>query len=184
MKTFALFAVLALLSSVSCQPTAKTLELRSDALLFDVFHINWAWGFGCGGCYVDAGGNVHRYDCRSLRDTLRSKEWNGREKELLQRRFHMNDTVLCRIPISELNKMRTLVVDASKSPPSEEKHTGYDAGGVSYTGFLYQSENGEPAEVVLASGGDFTREPSSAAATKLVEWLQQKCSCKDSVGIQ
>jgi len=184
MKTLSLLVVLALLSSLGCQPAARTVELRPNAMIFEVFRINYAWGFSCGGCYVDASGNVHRYDCSALRDTIKSQEWRGREAELLQRRFQMNDSILCRVSVSELNDMRVLIDKASKTPPSEEKQTANDAGATSFRGFLYASGDGDSTELVLATSGDFSREPSSVAATQLVEWLQQKCSCKDSVGNQ
>lgn len=168
----------------ACQSADTTPELPADRIVFDVFGINYAWGFACGGWYIDAGGAVHHYDCRGLGDTISQREWHGRERELLKRRFQMLDSVICHVDTTELRSMRALISVAAKTPPSTERQTAFDAGGVSFVGYLYNSTDSTVTEVLLATSGDFTREPSSSAANHLVKWLKAKCRCQDAPPIR
>ncbi len=164
----------------ACGSSGSVNNLTPETVLFDVFSINYAWGFDCGGCYIDADGNVHRYDCSALQDTIRSEQWRGRERELLERRFHMNDTVVCRVEPDELKSMRILLQEAAKTPPSEEMQSAYDAGSTRVSAYLYEPNSTDSSEVLLATSGDFSRKPSSAAADTLVTWLRRACSCRSS----
>lgn len=178
---------LALLASIvltACGSSNKLQEPPKGAVLFDVFSINYAWGFDCGGCYVDSEGNVHRYNCNALRDTIRSEEWRGREQELLKRRFHMKDSIVCRIESDNLATMRALALKAAQTSPTEEQHTAYDAGATQFTAYMYSSAAAETTEVQLATVGDFSSEPSSTASDSLVRLLRRACSCRDSAGVR
>lgn len=168
----------------SCGPAVTRRALPPETVLFDVFSLNNAWGFSCGGCCVDVGGNVRRYDCAALRDSLLSPEWRGREKELLARRYHMKDTVVCHVKLDELATMQALIREASGAQPGEEVQTGNDMGRVAFTAYLYGPDKSDSTEVLLATAGDFSREPSSPAAETLVKWLRQTCSCQHSVNSQ
>lgn len=172
--------ILAVFGFYACGTSGNSSRLRSDAVLFDVFTVNYAWGFDCGGCYVDASGHVHRYDCSALRDTIRSEQWRGRERELLERRFHMIDSVICRVESTELESMRILLQEAAKTPPAEEVQSANDAGSTQFTAYLYGQNSTDSIEVLLATSGDFSRKPSSAAADTLVKWLRRACSCRNS----
>ncbi len=165
----------------SCGASKSLQELPAETILFDVFHVNYAWGFDCGGCVVDAGGNVRRYDCRELRDSILSEAWRGREEELLARRYRMKDSAICHVEPDELAAMRALIREASLTPPSEEEQSGADAGGTKFIAYLYGETKGDPTVVLLATAGDFTREPSTAEADTLVTWLRRACACKDSL---
>lgn len=179
--TLVRMGILVVVASFGCQPSARQDEPRPTAILFDIFHINYAWGFSCKGCYVDVAGSVWRYDCAGLRDTLRATEWRGRESELIKRRFDMNNDVLCQIGEEELEAMRALADVAAKTPVGDPVHTSVDAGASSYSAYLYDARDGAPTEVILAMTGDFSRSPSTVEATRLVEWLESKCACEDSV---
>lgn len=154
-------------------------EVPEDAILFDVFHINYAWGFSCSGYYVDGQGDVHYYDCRALADSMRF--YRGREGEILGRRYGMGDTITCHIGADQLACALGLVDEAATQPPLEGRQTGYDAGGTSYSAFLYDPKSGEWTEVPLATTGDVSHDPSTEASEQLVAWLKTLPDCPDTV---
>jgi len=173
---FLAIASMVLLSFCSDKSVEPEWQVPDDAILFDVFHINYAWGFACGGYYVDGSGAVHHYDCRALEDSARSDY--GRVGEILAHRYGMEDTVTCHVSAEALSWAIGLAKEAATQPPSEGHQTGYDAGGTSYTAFLYDPDSGEPTAVPLATTGDVSHDPSTDAATQLVDWLKTLAACE------
>ena len=108
----------------------------------------------------------------------------GAKRSCTRVAFHMGDSIVCRVNVDELKSMRALIREASITPPTEERQTAADAGGYKFTAYMYGETLIDSTEVVLATTGDFTREPSSAAADTLVKWLRRACACRDSLNTQ
>jgi len=173
---FLAISSMVLLTFCSSKSIEPEWQVPDDAIVFDVFHINYAWGFDCGGYYVDGSGAVHHYDCRELEDTVRADYQHA--SEILERRYGMDDTVTCNIDSDALSWAFGLVEDAGELPPLEEHRTGYDMGGTSYTAFIYDPSTEDGTEVPLATSGDVSQDPSTDAAAQLVAWLKTLPACE------
>ncbi len=157
-------------------------QLPPDAVLFDVLHMNYAWGFQCTGTFIDAAGFVHRYDCGELGDSIRNRLYQGREGVLLERRFHLKDTIICRLDSADLVRARRLVMKAENTPPDSARDSGMrDYGSSSYRAFIYDSKNGKRRDVVLRTYGDWERPPSSDETGRLAKWLDAATNCSDTM---
>lgn len=81
------------------------------------------------------------------------------------------DSVCYKIDKNEFIDKIGSITNASQGEISEPIHEMYDAGGVVYSGFIYNEDTKTYKKVLLKQIGDFRIDNSSSESVELYEWL-------------
>jgi hypothetical protein len=172
MKQGLLVFVALSLSLAACSETP--FEARAPAgqlILFEVEHVNFAWGLAWRGIYVDRSGNVFSYDHSHEPWSLTAQE-TFTEDELLGK-YSFNRELVATLDSTVVLERATLITHASLGSLSELEYPCADAGGTRYTAFTYDEATGLYREVLLRVEGDLYRENESRSARLLYQWLEE-----------
>jgi len=148
-------------------------DIINQKILFEVEHINYAWGWMHYGRYIDNSGKLYSYSYLNANYEDRWKpQRNGiyTESELFEKFNHSKEFVK-QISYNDLIQMANLIPAASKGKLSETVHVGADAGSLTYKGYLYDESKNEYIEVILRVSGDDFFENLSPEAKIIAEWL-------------
>ncbi len=140
---------------------------------FEVSLVNWAMGFSCHGLCIDSAGDVHVYDCTSLRDSLRSAVSDAKRAMIWARRFAQRDTVVMHIDTLELNSYLRLLPRAAVEHVTPRRQTGADIGSTTFTAYWADAPDSVGCDLLLGKFGDWTTRREGPNTAKLVEWLKQ-----------
>lgn len=112
-----------------------------SSVVFEQSYINFAWGYQNHGMLITDDGYIWKYD---LSGFDRNRNYTVNDKlSIAQEIGHL--------PLEEMDYLLELLECAASEPSLPPKHhTGYDAGGTSYTGYL----NGHSIELQLT--GDYS----------------------------
>ena len=129
-----------------------------DFFLIDVNYINFAWGYQNHGTLITSDGHIMKYRIYDRNNnTLGDKLKNA----------HMVKT----ISLETVQRLYDLLLQSRDAMIIDEGHTGCDAGGESYTGYIFNDHNIEKIELSLT--GDFTKYNANPAAIELVRQINQ-----------
>jgi len=174
-------AVLVLISAtlpVSCSNNSAGTE--TDAIgqkyLFEVSYINWAWGYVDQGMYVDGDGNVYSYDLSNRDPRFHYPEGGVYSQASLDDKYSSNPLFIRTVERETLLQMSNLIGPASRGRLTDPESTACDAGGTTYTAFLFDKDTAQYREVVLYQSGDWTVENTAPEAATLRDWLTQMWS--------
>ena len=138
--------------------------------LFDIYYVNFAWGYHLGGTFIDNQGNVVKYDHSFERWNAEDFD-NLTEAELDEKFISPQDTVAV-VDLATLFDQFKKIEAASLGELSERTHVGYDMGGSSYVCYKYDEETERYVQVLLSLTGDYTQDNLSVEATELKDWLR------------
>jgi len=145
----------------------------NQKILFEVEHINFAWGWMHYGSYIDNSGRLYSY---SYLNVDYEDRWNPQrngiytESELFEKYSHSKEFVK-QIDYNELTQMANLIPAASNGILSDPVGVMCDAGLLTYKGYLYDESKNEYIEVILRVSGDDFFENLSPAAKIIADWL-------------
>lgn len=150
-----------------------TVDIINQKILFEVEYINYAWGWMYYGRYIDNSGRLYSYSYLNLNYEDRWKPQRKgiyTESELFEKFSHSKEFVK-QIDYNELIQMANLIPAASKGKLSDPVSVMWDAGLITYKGYLYNGSKNEYIEVILRVSGDDFIENLSPEAKNLAEWL-------------
>jgi hypothetical protein len=160
------------LSLNACTGTPFEVDAPAGQLiLFQVEHVNFAWGLAWRGVYVDRSGNVFSYDHSHEPWSLTAQE-TFTEEELLGK-YSFDRELVNTLDSTIVLEKALLIADASRGSLSELEYPCADAGGSRYTAFTYDNATGVYREVLLRAEGDLFRENESGSAKALFGWLEE-----------
>lgn len=145
--------------------------------IFDVYYVNYAWGFTMRGIYIDNNGDMFSYQVSPTdtvsRDSLRMFHRYGlniKERDL-DMKFSFNKNIIknigSTIAIKKLGDLYNVPLNAY----SDTLGTGADMGAYVYSGYIFDIKSNTYREVELKVSGDVSYYNTSNNATELVSWL-------------
>lgn len=136
--------------------------------------MNGAWGWEHWGWYIDDLGCVYTY---SYGGVSYEGRWNPQragiytENELLEKFNHSKELVK-QIDCNELSHMTMLIPYARKGKLSDPVGVMWDAGSLTYKGYLYDESKNEYIAVLLREECNYYIENLSPEAKILADWLK------------
>ncbi|MDD5773146.1 MAG: hypothetical protein PHX78_06735 [bacterium] len=140
--------------------------------LFELEHINFAWGYNHYGFYIDNEGSIYSYQY-SKNDKKFDFNENKfyTEEELSEKYSHLKKLIKV-IDIKILNEKSKLIESASKGNYSERVGMGADQGGTDYIAYLFDPKINKYKVVELCVEGDWSYFNLSDSAKDLTSWLK------------
>ncbi len=144
---------------------------QTAEVVFDVIQENYAWGYRFDGIYVDASGDLYRFQWRegAARPSERRDSLTAGQLEALHA---VNRRLIRRLPADSLAMMRALAEKASTGPWSDTTTAGADMGSTEYS--IYRPDaSGRYRRIGLRLRGDMRYDNRSEAAAELADWLDR-----------
>ena len=136
--------------------------------LFDVEHINWAWGFDHSGTLILSNGTIRKYDISQVSSLLNGiNKSQGFEPIKLK-----NSIIVGQLSSTEMDELCYLLKKVSSLPLKSIGHIAFDAGSTSFYGYRRQFF-GMWQTVPLGLGGDSASIHPDPNAKILVKRLAQ-----------
>ncbi len=129
-----------------------------DLFLIDVNYVNFAWGYQNYGTLIISNGLIMKY-----RITDKNNYNLGNKLK--------NAHVVKTISSETVQRLYCLLLQSRNAIIIDEGHTASDAGGRSYTGYIFNDDNIEKIELSLT--GNFTKYNANPAARELVKEINE-----------
>lgn len=181
MKTIRVIIIIFCMAIAGCDIFLP--EEPDQKYLFDVYYVNYAWGFTLNGIYVDIKGDVYSYEA-SFRDispdsikvfTRRGKAINEKD---LEQKFSFHKKFIKNIDASRVRKKYVDIYRVPVNANSDTTNTGADMGAFVHSCYRYNNKINTYEEVVLKVTGDQSYYNTSKAAADLLEWLDSEVTNK------
>jgi hypothetical protein len=162
--------VACILLIMACEEKNDSFPGADQLVLFQREYINAAWGYAHSGFIVDSSGNLKPYKL--------PENWNYPDPEGYLSQADMNEnfmqlgTVSSIIEKDLLLKYFGMLKGASKGKLSKPVNRMFDAGEITYSGFLYDSEKDRYRQVILRKDGDWVTENNSHEANEIYLWMK------------
>jgi hypothetical protein len=155
-------------------PTATEPILGPDGeeIVFQVHHANFAWGRTSRGFFINARGEVRRFDSFDTPDQVRYPLYlppNPRHADLLKS-FGARPELVSVVPAAELATQRALA-QAARNAPLVCGQAAIDAGGIGYQAWVMRGD-GVYLPIRLGNEGDVSCRSLSPAGERVKAWLQ------------
>lgn len=137
--------------------------------LFDVTHVNYAWGYTLRGFYIDSTGVVYSYDHSDQQ--WQPESGDGYTEAELEEKYSHNRFEIGRVYRNILGDRFDMVDRAEEGPLSPRVNVCYDFGGVSFVAYKYDANAGLYRPVTLYEAGDWARKNFAPEAEYLLQWL-------------
>ena len=154
-------------------------EPKEQKILFEIEHINYAWGYHHSGTYIDNEGNVFEYD-HSYEGWYSKTGYNPPDEgdgsltgQQLLEKIGDKKNWIGKIEKKELLDKIKLIPDASKGILSDPGRIAYDAGSTEFRAYLYLDAEDKYIPISLKKRGASSRENLSESGKKLYQWLEQ-----------
>jgi hypothetical protein len=137
--------------------------------VFEVEHVNFAWGARRMGIHVDADGTVWSY-----RDTPRPEDDRGEHipAAVLAAKYAAERTRVAEPGAAEVARRAASIPAAAEGPLGEPANGCADFGTRTYRAFRYDPATDTYRAVLLHQAGDVARANRSPAAAELTAWLR------------
>jgi hypothetical protein len=149
--------------------------------LFEIEHVNHAWGLFWAGLVIDREGNIYAYDHGHevwvLADT------DSYTEAELEDKYEHGSRYVGRIDESTIVHQFNRIARVSERV-SEPQYPCADAGGLTYRAFRYKPATGHYRPLLLRQEGDVVMENTSDAGEELADWLRSLVSALDNAGIE
>jgi hypothetical protein len=145
--------------------------------IFDVYYVNYAWGFTMRGIYIDNNGDMFSYQVSPTdtvsRDSLRMLHRYGMniKEHDLDMKFSFNKKFIKNIGPTVVIKKLGDLYNVPLNAYSDTLGTGADMGAYVYSGYIFDIKSNTYREVELKVSGDVSYYNTSNNATELVSWL-------------
>ena len=141
-------------------------------VLFEVYHVNWAWGFQLTGSFIDGQGRVWRFDHGG-------DEWTDPPDGLTAADFpqrygtvtHVRDGLDCDALAGFLARLPEVAGGGTR-----REHRAHDAGSTVFSGYTVDPSSGRYRRVDAHVDGDWRVTNTSEAARELRVWLELELS--------
>jgi hypothetical protein len=158
---------------------ASQLPPAGEEIVFEVRHCNYAWGATNKGFFVNARGQVKRFDYfdapgQSRYSTLPPKPTHA---DLLKS-FGAHPEVVSVVPAGELVAKRALV-SAARDAPLACASACADAGGTGFEAWVVDKA-GVYSKILLVDNGDIACRNLSPVAGEIAAWLQKITGMRDN----
>ncbi len=170
MKSKIFYAVcIALL--MGCEKKNDSFPNASQLVLFQAEYINYALGYDHNGILIDSSGNVSHFKFPKnwhYPDTanyLSESDMNENIGQLDKASFTIEKDIL----LKYFNKLN----GASEGQLSKPVNRMFDAGELTYSGYLYDSNNKKYKHVLIRRDGDWSIENNSPEAEEIYRWLMK-----------
>jgi hypothetical protein len=157
--------------------TTGTIEQR---YLFEVEHVNHAWGLFWRGLVIDREGDIYAYDLEHGAWERASADWYT-ESELEDKYGH-EARYVGRIDEATIVQQFGRIEDVGVELPAPQ-HVCADAGSFTYRAFRYESDGGRYHPLLLRQEGDLVQVNTSDAAEDLAAWLRNLVLALENAGI-
>lgn len=155
----------------------KNCDFENDAesihnkqkILFEVFHINRAWGFSFKGYYITSEGYIYSYTL-SDHEQIIDLDSSYSEKSI-KSRYPGYKKLFAKIDSLELRRKASIINNASLGYLSEPKNACFDAGEYMFIAFDYDKISDSYKPIILYRAGDVAQKNISTCAVKLARWL-------------
>jgi hypothetical protein len=140
-------------------------------IVFDCYHVNFAWGYILKGFYIDRDGRIYNYDRKGdpwLPNSVRKGSHSYPGPDLMSK--FRNRKSAGEIDPSLLKEKVALIEPASGGKIYREPML-HDAGWFGCVAYLFDERNDIYTAVTLGAWGDFTERNSSQEAQSLLSWL-------------
>ncbi len=168
-----LAAVAVVAAAMGCDgtlaPDGGRVAVTDQHYLFDVYYVNFAWGYRLQGAYIDNRGNVVTYDHSAAVWSPEDPE-HPTEAELAEKYSANADTVAVVAPLT-LRYQAFLIGGAGAGPLSDPVQTGFDMGAWTKVAYRYDAAAERYERVLLDTAGDVTQTNLSPEASRLIRWL-------------
>lgn len=141
-------------------------------ILFDCYHVNFAWGYTLKGFYIDGDGMIYTYDRKGdpwLPDSVQKGSHSYPGPDLMSK--FRNRKSAGRIDPSIVKQKIALIRPASRGEIFRQ-HQAYDAGWSGCVAYLFDERADAYTAILLGAEGDFLERNSSQEAKSLLLWLR------------
>ena len=149
--------------------------------IFEVGHINYAWGYQHSGIIIDQDGKVREFNL--------PEDWNFCSggyisAEAMAENIAYCREVTCTVIDQDLKYYSYLLSRAERGKMSDREHQMCDYGERSYCGYIFEPETNRYRRVELKNFGDWYSENNSEEAPEICEWLDHPCKSKININIR
>ncbi len=164
---------IAILTLLFCACT-DDVNFSTNKVLFEVHHINYAWGYTNTGTMIDSAGYVYTFDISKNDASWKTADKNDEISETDMK----NNLKLCsktknQISADSLNHFSALIVKASQGSLTEPQTIMADAGTTIYAAYIFNNATGQYKKVLLYQWGDIQIKNTSPEATEIADWLMR-----------
>lgn len=146
---------------------------------FDVYYINYAWGFNLGGFMIDRDGKIFSYNWLYNRDSVWNvKDYNNISETVLNKKFIFGKKLIGRVDIEIFREKVKSIYLIPLDSYSPKISSGADMGANRFSCYRYNNEKKTYYEVILKQTGDISYYNTSAKAEDLIAWLDLLGSIK------
>lgn len=143
----------------------------TQTYLFEVEHINQAWGYEHNGFYIDKTGDVFCYNY-----TDQDEPWNPAARDHfsaaeLKNKYSHSKSLCDKVDFITLKEKRLMIPLAMEGNYSDTTSEGADMGTIAFICYKYNSNDNLYTPIILEVYGDYAFKNESAAANNLVKWL-------------
>jgi len=143
-----------------------------EEIVFQIDQANFAWGRTSRGFFINARGEVRRFDSFDTPDQVRYPLYlppNPRHADLLKS-FGAHPEMVSVVPVADLAAQQALA-QAARNAPLVCGQAAMDAGGTGYKAWVMNGD-GEYSAVRLGEEGDVSCRSLSPAGERVKNWLQ------------
>jgi hypothetical protein len=148
--------------------------------LFEIEHVNHAWGLFWAGFVIDREGNINAYD--HGHEVWALADSGSYTESQLQDKYAHGSRYVGRIDEATIVHQFNRIAGVSERL-SDPQYPCKDAGGLTYRAFRYEPATGRYWPLVLRQEGDVVLENTSNAAEELAAWLRSLASALENAGI-
>jgi len=153
--------------------TASTSDvLINQTYLFEVYYINFAWGYQHRGIVIDRDGNVFRYFYDKDDEPWHARDYIEIKEDDLTRKYDHNKELIATVERPDLMENYRLISAAATGELSERKHAACDMGSFVYNAFSYNAATKRYTPILLKLLGDYEQKNLSDEAAQLCDWLK------------
>jgi hypothetical protein len=138
--------------------------------LFDVFYVNYAWGYTLKGFYIDKSGGVYVYDHSNKPWSPADKNHKVLTQEDLLAKYR-NAKQVTSVNQDELRK-HAAMINVVANGAIERSQKGFDMGSQTYLAYNYDVQTNTYKPILLAGEGDWLEKNTEPDAQLLVNWLK------------
>jgi len=164
-----------ILDSNPAGTTAKAAPWEPPAeqdVLFEVSHVNFAWGYYLGGFYIDRDGDIFAFGRDNDDERWQPADPDHLTAQDLQNKYSIGRTLVGSVDLVTLDLMTDLIPIARDGELSEPVSLCADYGGRSWRAYVMDESTGEYESVLLYAAGDWASRNLSYGAAELVNWLR------------
>lgn len=170
MKKLRLLFVLALLiGAFSCRETEDVFFSVNDEIAFQFEYTNYAWGKQHYGFIITSDGTKYSFN--------NPENWISPENSIIKAEDLLTNLATCtnegKVDLTELNRMKNLVLKVDETQLTKSQNTMYDAGSENYSFYVKDSAKGTFRQVTLLNRGDYFQKNADEDAQEIAEWLIQ-----------